>query len=253
MGSSVSAGRRTRRAAVLATLAVLALLVGYVDASGAQSVPTTFETASYGTGAQRLSTSCWRGFPFAVAQDTTVTALIGGGTEGTTETGLVTSAAIFAGMSTDGSNFTITQLVASAAFPGSSAAVRQSTLDTPVTLRAGRWYFLAAGSNQAIVDFDTGDGGQYVVAGYDSSLAAANPLFLDWGPPTANKSLSLSDGPNGCHGSVESVIGRTASGESSRIPDIGFVYDAAPATTTTTADTTTTVAGDPVTTPTFTG
>lgn len=261
MKPAVSTGRRARRTAVLSSAVVAALLFSSVSSSGASATSTTFETSTYGSGTSLLTYACWYGFPFKLTDAVTVSALIGGGTAGTTEPGLEYSAAIFAG-SFDGTTFSFSSVVASAAFPGSASAARQVALAAPVTLDAGSWYFLAQGGNQEIVGAPA-DGGQYRVSGFDSSLVAANPLFSTWGPTSANRAIQVSDGAGGCHGSVDSILTRTATGSSSRIPDVGFVYEASPTTTTTTAadtttttttaDTTTTVAGDPVTTPTFTG
>lgn len=247
MESRVAARRRTRRATLLSSAIVAALLFGSVSSSGASATPTTFQTSTYGTGTSLMTYECWYGSPFKLTDAVTVSALIGGGTAGTTETGLEYSAAIFAG-SFDGTTFSFSSVVASAAFPGSASAARQVALAAPVTLDAGSWYFLAQGGNQEIVG-DPADGGQYRVSGFDSSLVAANPLFSTWGP-----NLQVSDGAGGCHGSVDSILTRTANRSSSRVPDVGFVYEAIPTTTTTTAaDTTTTTTADATTTSTTAG
>lgn len=253
----LEARRRRRFGAGVAGLAIVALLsgsLGWAAPGGAQAAGQgEFLTSDYGTSNFLDFSICWRGFGFEVAQDTEVSALIGGGADTSPDTAFL--GAIWEGTYDAGTDtLTWGAIVAEVTFPeGENVA---APLASPVTLVAGQVYIIGMGLSAPTF----GDDSMYEVADFDaSSITAPGSVISEWISPGADTAITFNIG-NGCSGSPSLAVGESrvvADNAASTIPAIGFTYaaDPEPTTTTTTAPTTPTTtapAPEPVT-PRFTG
>lgn len=241
---------RLGRITAIAVLVLAPLVVVPTGSSGASEVSTTVLVSDAGAGTTLRPTACWRGYPFTVETDITVTSLFGGSTAGTTEGGYVASVALFELLYNDEDTGQVRDVLASAEFAEKDVN-SEVVLDEPVTLRANVYYFLATGGNQAIKEPETGDGGYYRVDSYDSAkIPTQFPTINYWGPSTqANKSMAIDRGEGECYGAPSEMSMRwvNSDGLNSTAPAIGFAYySVTPDPTTTTPDSTTTTTADPV-------
>lgn len=231
----LAARRRRRLGAGVAGLAIVALLtgsLGWATPGGAQAASEgDFLTSDFGSGNILDGSYCWRGFGFEVAQDTEVSALIGGGD-------VVTPDAAFLGAIWEGTydagtdTLTWGDVVAQVTFPeGENVAV---PLASPVTLEAGQVYIIGLGLSITSDEDDS----MYEVEDFDSSsITDPGSVISEWIAPSSGEAISFVIGGGGCEGTPDIAVGQSlgvADESTSTIPAIGFTYGAAPEPTTTT-------------------
>lgn len=248
---------RRRTGAGIALLAAAALFtgsLGWATPGGAQGVGEgDFLVSDFGTSNFLDGSYCWRGFGFEVAEDTEVSALIGGGDVVTADAALL--GAIWEGTYDAGTDtLTFGDVVADVTFPeGENVAV---PLGAPVTLSAGQVYIIGMGLDTLSLEDDS----MYQVADFDSSsIVGPGSVVSEWISPGSENAIGFGIGPDECEGSPDDAVGESrivADNSTETVPAVGFTYSAAPEPTTTTqAPTTSTTvapAPDPVT-PKFTG
>lgn len=253
--------RRRRLSGGVAALAAIALLsgsLGWAAPGGAQGpTESAFQTSDYGTSVD-VGTRCWRGFAFEVAEDTTISALIGGVA---LPNGGVIKGAIWEG-TYDGITDTLEWGVVVAEVTYPEGEVGAVPLASPVTLAAGQVYIIGIGLVSET--FGPSDDEYYVVEGFDSSsIAEPGSIISEWISPAIDDSMRFDFYADECYGEPVDAVGESrivADIGTSAVPAIGFTYaeDPEPTTSTTSAPpssttSSTTAPGPEPVTPRFTG
>ena len=190
-------------------VAVTVVAVFFVAPSSVQAAGV-FRVSDYGSGAV-AGGWFWRGYHFQVTEETVVTHLVGGGTNGG-DFAIAIFGVTVPGDSDPDYAYQLDSIIASVVPPGGDPD-QSVALAESVTLLPGVDYMLAQGrvegsSSHHRVDFIDVD-----------NLLLGSPRISLW-LPSSGQSINY-----GITGSVESMLGRTASNFNDTRPRIGFLFE----------------------------
>jgi len=188
---------------LLIVVLIVQFAVFFVSPKQAFASPGKFKVSEHGSG-ETTGGFTWRGYAFTVSTEITVTALIGGGTEGTFTVGLYEAVS--------GGSMP-TSLLASFAFTNNERE-QVGNLSSNVTLSPGNTYVLAQGAAE-----DLTNNKHYLVSSLNASdLVNESPIINSWRPDD-NMSLYWPE-----YGSANTIVNMAPEDFSSYKPAIGFQY-----------------------------